>query len=1588
MGRHLRNSLVFLFFLIVFLSVSSLVFAEDAFYDSSGFNPDHGAFSMVPYENIDTFTGGVTLTSIDAKLPGNGGLDLVIQRTFNSKKVCKIWQSFGSSFSCKTVGENSWMGLGWTLHFGRIIDAYGTNPVIEMPDGSQHKTFTYKNDTSKKITRDYWIFDPQTNPKTITFTDGRKIYFGHPGPSIGSQTTLYATKITDTFGNEINIVYKNPGAYDEIIDYVEDTTGRRIYFYTSTVNNEQKLTSISGPGVNFSYTHEGIPEWGYSLLKTAAPAVGNGWSYIYGSIYSLASVTSPGGGTISYSEYNLLTFNIGGQPLNFWVLKTRQASGRGIPSGTWNFTYQSGASSDTTSISDPCGRTITYQHYGYGYNNTYGSVWKIGVLKSKSISGEETTNYTWDKSASISYELDSSPYNTDYNIWVPLVTSKSITRGGQTYTTNYSSYDSYGNPGTISESGDTSRTTSISYWYNTLKNIVQNKPASETVSGGFSGSFTTGYSYNSDGSLSQLNKYGVTTDYDYYSDGNLASETNARGKTTTYEWSKGVISKIITPEYSISRTINTNGTIASETNGRDKTTNFTYDGNLRLTSIDPPAGNTTYFTYPSDNSNRKKSRGSFYVYNYFDGLGRPSGTSDSKGVDTNIVYKSCGPKNYSDSEIGDKVYYDNFGRIKQVIHKDTKSINYSYSGSNVTMTNESSGATAFTYKAFGNPDEKFLVAVNDPGNNTTFYGRNMLGSLTGVTQGSITRSFDYNSKNFLMSETHPETGTITFGRDNAGNMTYKQDPAGRRDYTYDGVNRLTRISSDSGVINFSYDGASNRTSMTGPSATISYTYDSANRLTRKNETISGTNYSTDYSYDDNDNITSIYYPSDLHITYAYNSNNEVSSVSGFGGSVTSFSYNLAGMPTSFNYSNGKGTSISYNSRYFTTRITSSNAIDIGYTTYDQRGNVKAITNYLDSSKNQSFDYDSLDRLTNFSGAWGSGSYSYNASGNRLSKTVAGVSTSYSYSGNRLNLTSGGAPATYDYYGNGDLRQIQESGITYLLSYDDFGNMTSYSSGGAPVAEFNYDGDGMRVKKTASGQTIIYHYDQDGKVISETYENGIPIVNYVYANGKLAAKAIPDVPYAPSGLNAASFSSSQIDLTWADNSTDETGFYIERKTGAEGTYSQIATIGKDVTAYSDTGLAGNTTYYYKIIAYNSIGFSAYSNETSATTLMDTDNDGIPDNWEISFGLNPDLNDAAYDNDNDGSSNLQEYQAGTHPTAIIETVDSTVNKDMGKYSSIAVDSNNKAHISYYNATNYNLNYATNVSGSWIPYLIESTDDAGKFSSIAIDSNNKAHISYYKAAPGYNLKYATNISGTWVPGSVESTDDVGKYSSIAVDSNNKAHISYYKATNTRLKYATNVSGIWVMEVVDSSGSVGTYTSIAVDSNNKAHISYYDSANTNLKYATKTSGSWVTATVDSSGSVGTYTSIAIDSNNKVHISYYDATNGNLKYATNISGSWATATVDSSASVGTYSSIALDANDRVHISYYDAANGDLRYATNISGSWINATVDSSGNVGTYTSIAIAPDNKIHISYYDATNSQLKYVTNSGNSSPPANPVY
>ena len=138
-------------------------------------------------------------------------------------------------------------------------------------------------------------------------------------------------------------------------------------------------------------------------------------------------------------------------------------------------------------------------------------------------------------------------------------------------------------------------------------------------------------------------------------------------------------------------------------------------------------------------------------------------------------------------------------------------------------------------------------------------------------------------------------------------------------------------------------------------------------------------------------------------------------------------------------------------------------------------------------------------------------------------------------------------------------------------------------------------------------TNVTSYSNTGLAASTSHSYRVRAYNAVgdsdYSNTASAVTMdAPATPAAPTNLVATAVSRSQINLTWADNATNETGFSIERCKGATCTnFTQIATVGTNLTTFANTGLNANTSYRYRVRAYNNSGSSAYSNTALAKTL---------------------------------------------------------------------------------------------------------------------------------------------------------------------------------------------------------------------------------------------------------------------------------------------------------------------------------------------------------------------------------------------------
>ena len=98
----------------------------------------------------------------------------------------------------------------------------------------------------------------------------------------------------------------------------------------------------------------------------------------------------------------------------------------------------------------------------------------------------------------------------------------------------------------------------------------------------------------------------------------------------------------------------------------------------------------------------------------------------------------------------------------------------------------------------------------------------------------------------------------------------------------------------------------------------------------------------------------------------------------------------------------------------------------------------------------------------------------------------------------------------------------------------------------------------------------------------------------------------------------------------------------------GTLSNFSTVTGAVTYTPVANFTGSDAFTFKVTDGTATSALATVTFNIGTGAADTDGDGMPDSWELAFGLNPnDPTDAGKDADGDGLSNLQEYLSGTSP-----------------------------------------------------------------------------------------------------------------------------------------------------------------------------------------------------------------------------------------------------------------------------------------------------------------------------------------------------
>jgi hypothetical protein len=146
---------------------------------------------------------------------------------------------------------------------------------------------------------------------------------------------------------------------------------------------------------------------------------------------------------------------------------------------------------------------------------------------------------------------------------------------------------------------------------------------------------------------------------------------------------------------------------------------------------------------------------------------------------------------------------------------------------------------------------------------------------------------------------------------------------------------------------------------------------------------------------------------------------------------------------------------------------------------------------------------------------------------------------------------------------------------------------------------------------------------------------------------LAAGATP--PAAPGNLSASAVTASQINLSWQDNSSNETGFIVERATNSTFTQNLVsASVGANATTFQATGLSASTTYYFRVRASNSAGASGNSNVASATTPALPS--GLVGHWKFDEGSGTSAGDASGNGNNGTLVNAPTWNTGQSGSAL--------------------------------------------------------------------------------------------------------------------------------------------------------------------------------------------------------------------------------------------------------------------------------------------------------------------------------------------------
>ncbi|KAG9591451.1 hypothetical protein KCV01_g11476, partial [Aureobasidium melanogenum] len=626
------------------------------------------------------------------------------------------------------------------------------------------------------------------------------------------------------------------------------------------------------------------------------------------------------------------------------------------------------------------------------------------------------------------------------------------------------------------------------------------------------GKVTSVLSYDKAGRiLRRKDANGVITDFTYTPRGWLSSRTiRARADGTP---SSGDVTTTMAYDAT--------GTLHSIVDPDGVTLTYTYDAAHRLTDITDGAGNRLHYTLDAAGHRVKEetfdtqqvSRRS--VSRSYNPLGQLIGVTDGLG---HKVFDASGAGNYDAN--GNLITSQ--GPLG-AIHQDT----YDALNRVVTAIDDANGAgqaTRNTTMQYVLDALDRVTKVTDPDGLATQYGFDGLGrptSLNSPDSGASAATFD--AAGNALTQTDARGVTVTNVYDALGRRSASQYADAKLDVAFN----FDEADSATGCQGSYAQGRLTR--IVESAVTTTYCYDALGRVTEKRQKQGAVTDTTDYVYTRAGRLAAVAVPSGTVTEYTRDALGEITSVKvtpAQGAAtpvVTAATYLPFGPLVSYTLGNGQVVTRSYDANYQVTDVTSP-ALNLHFAR-DAAGNITALGDAPGAQPaSETYGYDPLYRLTSVNDASGQAieAYTYNKTGDRLSKQAPGLATgAYGYASGTHWLTSiGTASRTYD--ANGSTTGNASAGNAWGYGYDGRGRMTIVQQNGVTVGTYTYNVLGQRVAKVAGAASIRFAYAEDSQLLGEygasardyIWIDAVPVavvdgvlINYLHVDGLNTPRAV-------------------------------------------------------------------------------------------------------------------------------------------------------------------------------------------------------------------------------------------------------------------------------------------------------------------------------------------------------------------------------------------------------------------------------------------------------------------------------------------------